>query len=134
MWLGKRRIDELGIRTFLGWRHSGFSLHNAVRIGAHDSDGRRAVAQDMLRSPFALETLRHHATTGTVIYQSKMLPVLKQAKRPGRTVASQDSVDIPQRPGDDTRASRIQTIRGARSGRVHIDTDPVRAGYRGSRE
>lgn len=46
-------IDETVIRKLLGWRHSGFSLHNAVRIGAADSDGRRGVAEYILRSPFS---------------------------------------------------------------------------------
>lgn len=78
MLLRERRIDEPVIRKLLGWRHSGFSLHNAVRIGAHDSDGRRAVSEYVLRSPFSLEKLRYHATTGTVIYHSKMHPVLKR--------------------------------------------------------
>jgi len=59
-------------------RHSGFSLHNAVRIGAADSEGRRGVAEYILRSPFALEKLRYQASTGTIIYQPKMHPVLKR--------------------------------------------------------
>jgi len=56
MFLRERRIDEVVIRTLLGWRHSGFSLH----------------------SPFSLEKVRYQAKTGTVIYQSKMHPVLKR--------------------------------------------------------
>lgn len=47
--LRERRIDESVIRTLLGWRHSGFSLHNAVRIGAQDTKGRRGVAEYILR-------------------------------------------------------------------------------------
>jgi len=78
MLLRERRIDEVVIRTLLGWRHSGFSLHNAVRIGAADTDGRRAVAEYILRSPFSLEKMRYQARTGTIIYQSKMHPVLKR--------------------------------------------------------
>jgi len=78
MLLRERRIDEAVIRKLLGWRHSGFSLHNAVRIGPHDADGRRAVAEYVLRSPFSLEKLRYHATTGTIIYRSKMHPLLKR--------------------------------------------------------
>ena len=78
MLLGERRIDETLIRTLLGWRHSGFSLHNAVRIGPHDIDGHRAVSEYHLRSPFSLEKLRYHPRTGTVIYRSKMHPVLKR--------------------------------------------------------
>jgi len=49
-----------------------------VRIGAADSDGRRGVAEYILRSPFSLEKMRYQARTGTIIYQSKMHPVLKR--------------------------------------------------------
>ena len=76
--LRERRIDGAVIRKLLGWRHSGFSLHNAVWIGAADSDGRRAVAEYILRSPFSMEKLRYQAKTGTIIQQSKMHPVLKR--------------------------------------------------------
>jgi len=76
--LREGRIDETVIRKLLGWRHSGFSLHNAVRIGAADPDGRRAVAEYILRSPFSLEKLRYQASTGAIIYQSKMHTVLKR--------------------------------------------------------
>jgi putative transposase/transposase-like zinc-binding protein len=76
--LRERRIDEMVIRKLLGWRHSGFSLHNAVRIGPHDIEGRRAFSEYVLRSPFSLEKLRYQATTGTIIYQSKMHPTLKR--------------------------------------------------------
>lgn len=53
-------------------------MTNEVRIGAHNPEGRRAVAEYVLRSPFSQEKLRHHAKTGTVIYRSKMHPVLKR--------------------------------------------------------
>jgi hypothetical protein len=78
MLLRERRIDEAVIRMLLGWRHSGFSLHNAVRIGAHETEGRRAVAESILRSPFSLEKLRYLPKNGTMIYHSKMHPVLKR--------------------------------------------------------
>ena len=78
MLLRERRIDEAVIRKLLGWRHSGFSLHNEVRIGSQDNEVRRAVSEYILRSPFSLEKLRYHAKTGTVLYHSKMHPVLKR--------------------------------------------------------
>jgi hypothetical protein len=78
MLLPERRIDEALVRKLLGWRHSGFSVHNAVRIAAQDEAGRRALAEYVLRSPFAQEKLRYHAKTGTIIYRSKMHPVLKR--------------------------------------------------------
>ena len=49
-----------------------------MRVGGHDAEGRRAVAEYILRSPFSLEKLRYQARTGTIIYQSKMHPVLKR--------------------------------------------------------
>ena len=78
MLLRERRIDDTVIRTLLGWRHSGFSLHNEVKIGSYDLEGRRAVPEYILRSPFSLEKLRYHPGTGTIIYHSKMHPVLKR--------------------------------------------------------
>jgi len=76
MLLQERRIDEGLIRKLLGWRDSGFSLHNDARVGPHDADGRWAVAEYILRSPFSVEKRRYHASTGTLIYRSKMHPVL----------------------------------------------------------
>ena len=48
MLLRERRIDETVIYKLLGWRHSGCSLHDAVRTGAADTEGRRAVAASSL--------------------------------------------------------------------------------------
>jgi len=63
MLLRERRIDEGAIRTLRGCRHSGFSLHNAVRIGAQDTEGRHGVAEYILRAPFSLGKRRYQATT-----------------------------------------------------------------------
>jgi Putative transposase len=49
-----------------------------VRIGAQDTEGRRGVAEYILRSPFSVEKIRYQASTGTIIYQSKMHPVLRR--------------------------------------------------------
>lgn len=68
MLLRERRIGEAVSRKLLGRRH----------IGSQDGDGRRAVAEYILHSPFSLEKLRYHATTGMVIYRSKMHPVLRR--------------------------------------------------------
>ncbi len=43
-----------------------------------DAGGRRAGAEYLLRSPFSQEKLRYQAKTGTIIYRSKMHPVLKR--------------------------------------------------------
>ena len=39
----------------LAWRHSGFSDHNAVRVRAGDAEGRKKLAQYMLRAPTRIE-------------------------------------------------------------------------------
>jgi len=70
--------DELRSRP-LGWRHfGGFSVHNQVRVGADDAEGRRKLAGYMVRAPRSLEKMRYDATTGTVIYRSKMRLGLKR--------------------------------------------------------
>jgi hypothetical protein len=56
----------------LGWRHSGFSAHNQVRIGEGDAEGRSKLAGYMLRAPMSLEKMRYDAQTRMVIYRSKM--------------------------------------------------------------
>ena len=64
--------------SLLAWRHSGFSVHNAVRVRAHDSDGRKRLAQYMLRAPFALEKMTYDAGNGMVIYRSHLHKSLKR--------------------------------------------------------
>ena len=49
--------------------------------GLLGSDGRLALSEYILRSPFSREKLRYHASTGTVIYGSKMRPALKRNVR-----------------------------------------------------
>ena len=71
--------EELRSRM-LGWRQEGrqgprlggFSVHNQVRIGAEDAEGRKKLAGYMLRAPMSLAKMRYDAQTGTVIYRSKM--------------------------------------------------------------
>ncbi len=62
----------------LGWRHSGFSVHNQVRVAAQDPEGRKKLAGYMLRAPMSLEKMSYDAETGTVIYRSKMHLGLKR--------------------------------------------------------
>jgi hypothetical protein len=52
--------------------HSGFSVHNQVRVGEGDVEGRRKLAGYMLRAPMALEKMAYDAGTHTVIYRSKV--------------------------------------------------------------
>jgi hypothetical protein len=68
-----------GLRSrMFGWRHSGFSAHDEVRVPAEDAEGRKKLAGYMLRAPMSLEKMTYDAATGTVIYRSKMPLGLKR--------------------------------------------------------
>jgi hypothetical protein len=62
----------------LGWRHSGFSVHNQVRVGEQEAEGRKKLAGCRVRAPMSLEKMRYDANTGAVIYRSKMHLGLKR--------------------------------------------------------
>ncbi len=55
-------------QKLLAWRHTGFSAHNAVRVGARGTAARRRLAQYMLRAPFSLAKMTYDPNSGTVIY------------------------------------------------------------------
>ncbi len=54
----------------LGWLHSGFSVHNPVRVDERDAEGRGQLARYMLRAPLSLEKMTYDAPSGTVLYRS----------------------------------------------------------------
>ena len=62
----------------LAWRHSGFSVHNCVRVRASDDEGRKKLAQYMLRAPFSLEKMSYLPDTEMVMYRSHMHKGLKR--------------------------------------------------------
>src|SRR3989304_2955256 len=62
----------------LGWRHSGFSVTNGVRVRAGDAEGGKKLAQYMLRAPFSLEKMTYLPETGMVMYRSHMHKGLKR--------------------------------------------------------
>ena len=62
----------------LAWRHSGFTVHNQVRVAASDAEGRKSLAGYMLRAPFSLEKTTYDAAHGMVIYRSKLHATLKR--------------------------------------------------------
>jgi len=63
--------DDL-INKLMGWRHSGFSVHNGVRVRRNDDGEGRPLAQYIIRNTFSVEKLTYINETGTVIYRSKM--------------------------------------------------------------
>ena len=75
----ERAISEELRTRMLGWRYSGFSVHNQVRVAADDAEGRKKLAAYMLRAPLSLAKMTHDPASATVIYRSKMHLGLKLA-------------------------------------------------------
>jgi hypothetical protein len=61
------------LADLLSWKHSGFHIHDGGEkpVPAHDSAGRKRLAEYLLRHPFSLQKITWNATTQTVIYHSK---------------------------------------------------------------
>ncbi len=70
--LREKLISAKKARQLLGWKHSGFSLDAGEKpVASHDVEGRRRLAEYLLRAPFSLEKITWKKETGTVIYRSK---------------------------------------------------------------
>jgi hypothetical protein len=74
----ERAVTEQLVAKICSWRHTGFSVHNAVRVKASDTTGRQKLAEYMLRAPFSLEKMTYDARTGMVIYRSHLHKTLKR--------------------------------------------------------
>ncbi len=61
------------IADLLSWKHSGFNIHDGGEkpVPSHDTEGRKRLAEYLLRHPFSLQKITWNATTQTVIYRSK---------------------------------------------------------------
>ena len=66
----------------LGWRYSGFSVHNQVRVAAEDAEGRKKLAATMLRAPLSLAKMSYDAASGTLNLPLEDAP-WAQAQLPG---------------------------------------------------
>lgn len=66
------KINDDLINKLIKWRHSGFSVHNGVRVARDDEGGRQALAQYIIRNTFSLEKMTYIEKTKTVIYRSRM--------------------------------------------------------------
>ncbi len=66
--LKRGKINESLVEQTMGWQHSGFSTHHAVRVQAGDFKGLQRLAQYMLRCPFSLARMIRVTDQGQVIY------------------------------------------------------------------
>jgi hypothetical protein len=92
-------LSALLAERMLAWRHTGFSVHNAVRVHARNAAGRRRLAQYMLRVSFSLEKLSYEPVSGIVIYRSCMHKTFKRNFQimPGADWLAQFCRHIPDR-------------------------------------
>lgn len=69
----KKLISPNKLSDLLGWKYSGFHVHDGRDdlIAADNHDGRKRLAEYLLRHPFSLQKITWNATTKTVIYRSK---------------------------------------------------------------
>ena len=74
--LREGEISESLVQRITAWRHTGFSVHDGVRV--RDAAGRQKLAQYMLRAPFSLEKMCYDEHTGMVLYRSHMHKGLKR--------------------------------------------------------
>ena len=57
----------------LSWKHSGFHIDSGGEkpIAPHDTDGRKRLAEYLLRAPFYLQKITWNPDTKSVIYRSR---------------------------------------------------------------
>lgn len=68
----KEKITDEIITNLMDWRHSGFSVHNVVKIARDDHEARERVVQYIIRNAFSVSDIIYNDKTGAVIYKGKM--------------------------------------------------------------
>ena len=53
------RLEEDAAAGLLSWRHSGFSVHHAIRVAPHDTGGVERLCRDLVHPPIALRRLTY---------------------------------------------------------------------------
>ena len=66
------KIGNELINNLMSWKHSGFSVHNSVRIAKDDAGGKENVAQYIIPNSFSIEKFAYNEDIGAVIYYSRM--------------------------------------------------------------
>ena len=64
-------LSEERVQLLDSWRHSGFSVHNSVTVGAGDTGGVDRLARYLLHAPLSSERLAYDEEQGTVHYTPK---------------------------------------------------------------
>ncbi len=71
--LAAKLISQRKVTELLGWKHSGFHIDSGGEAPAapHDTDGRRRLAEYLLRAPFSLQKMTWNPDIKTVIYRPR---------------------------------------------------------------
>ena len=66
----EHRIDLDVVANMRGWKHSGFSVNNSVRIEAADKDGMQRLIEYISRCPLSLSRMVTITSDGKVVYRA----------------------------------------------------------------
>lgn len=65
MLVRRGRLEEEAAEGLLAWRHSGFSVHHAIRVDPCDTQGVERLCRYLVHSPIAVERLRYDGAQAT---------------------------------------------------------------------
>jgi hypothetical protein len=65
MLVRRGRLEEDCAAGLLSWRHSGFSVHYAIRVEPHDAEGMERLCRYLVHPPIAVERLRYDGAQAT---------------------------------------------------------------------
>jgi hypothetical protein len=65
------KISEDLAQKISSWPHSGFNIHNAVQIDAHDEQGKENLAQYIIKAPISQKRMIYDRENQKIIYKSK---------------------------------------------------------------
>lgn len=68
--LAEGKISEEIVASIRGWRHSGFSVDQSVRVETGDTDGLRKLIEYFLRCPFSQARMIEVTAEGKVLYKT----------------------------------------------------------------
>jgi len=105
MLVDKGFIGEETVRNLLTWRHSGFSVHGAVRVEGRQGAAR--LGRYMIRCPLALNRLSWNEDTAEVAYTAR--PTRRSGPQP--TTGCWDVLEFIARVVDHLPEPSQQTIR-----------------------
>jgi hypothetical protein len=79
MLVRRGKLEEDAASGLLSWRHSGFSVHNAIRVAAGNVEGVERLCRYLVHPPIALGRLRYDGSQ--VVYRGRRVDPMGGAER-----------------------------------------------------